>query len=44
MHIRINIEIFKVLKFDFEASSSPKTKEEKKDEDPKSSDSGAANK
>ena len=32
MHIKINIEIFKVLKFDFEASSSGKTKEEKLDD------------
>ena len=32
MHIKINIEIFKVLKFDFEASSSGKKKEEKADD------------
>jgi hypothetical protein len=32
MHIRINIEIIKFLKFDFEASSSGKKKEEKLDD------------
>ena len=32
MHIRITIEIPKILKFDFEASSSGKKKEEKLDD------------
>ena len=44
MHIKVKIEIFKILNLDFELSSSPKKKEEKKDEDSKSSNSGTTNK